>query len=212
MDSAWICGAVCVVGAYLLGSVSFALVLSRARGVDLRKHGSGNLGATNVTRVLGKTWGRLCFLCDLGKGAIPVLVAAGLAPEEGRQLIPVLTGAASVAGHVWPVYLRFKGGKGVATSMGVMLALAPVSFVCAGVLWIVLFYATRYVSVASLAAAVMLPVSAGIVRMVRPIMVPTPTLVLLVAIALLIVVKHKANISRLLKGEENRFERKKEAA
>jgi glycerol-3-phosphate acyltransferase PlsY len=191
---------------YLVGSIPFALLIGKFNGIDIRRHGSGNTGATNVRRVLGKQWGILCFVLDFAKGLIPVLLVKNMA--NGGDLLPMLAAVGAIAGHVWPLYLRFKGGKGVATSLGALLALAPWAVVVAGIAWVVSFYLTRYVSVASLVAALMLPVSAGALNLMRPATVSTPILILLTLIGLLIIVRHKTNVIRLYKGEENRFARK----
>jgi glycerol-3-phosphate acyltransferase PlsY len=191
---------------YLVGSIPFALLIGKFNGIDIRRHGSGNTGATNVRRVLGKQWGIFCFVLDFAKGLIPVLLVKNMA--IGGDLLPMLAAVAAIAGHVWPLYLRFKGGKGVATSLGALLALAPWAVVVAGLAWVVSFYLTRYVSVASLVAALMLPVSAGVLNLLRPGTVSAPILILLTLIGLLIIVRHKTNVIRLCKGEENRFARK----
>jgi glycerol-3-phosphate acyltransferase PlsY len=192
---------------YLLGAVPFGFLVARARGVDIRKVGSGNIGATNVFRSVGKSWGILTFACDLLKGFLPaflfpvVWLKAGGAAAQGAP-VALMCGAAAIVGHNWPVYLGFKGGKGVATSAGVLLGLAPLS-VAAGVLVFgVVFGLSRYVSVGSIAAAVVVAASgwwfyAGEGRL-RP-----SALTLLAA---LIIWRHKSNIRRLMDGTEHRFQ------
>lgn len=196
------------VAAYLAGSIPFGLLLGRLKQCDIRRHGSGNIGATNVTRVLGRPWGIACFVLDFAKGLAPVLAVLLLV---GRGPAPAVAAAAAVAGHVWPVFLKFRGGKGVATSIGALLALAPWSVLCAAALWALLFVLTRYVSVASLGAALALPAS-GLVLHVAAGPVDLATRILLGAVAVLIVVRHRANIARLLCGREHRFSRPERSA
>jgi glycerol-3-phosphate acyltransferase PlsY len=183
--------------AYLVGSIPFGLLLGRANGIDIRKHGSGNIGATNVTRVLGRDWGICCFLLDFSKGLVPVLTAQWL--TDASSLVPIVTAGAAVSGHIWPLYLRFKGGKGVASSIGALLALAFWQVMIAAVGWYVIFKLTRYVSVASMAAALLLPISTVAVR------TPPAAVLLLSVIALIVLVRHRENVIRLLEGRENRF-------
>lgn len=188
---------------YLIGSVSFAVIIARRMGVDILREGSCNPGATNVKRVLGKRAGNLCFALDFLKG----LVAAGwpLLPFVGASE-PVHLGIvgliAAILGHSFSLFLGFKGGKGVATTMGGLLALAPIVLGLGIVTWVVFFYTTRYVSLASLAFGISLPVC-GLF-----FVHDTWLMVFLVALAVLIVVRHRSNIQRLLKGTENRFVKK----
>ena len=153
-----------LVSTYLLGSVSFALILGKLNGINIREHGSGNVGATNLGRALGKKWGLICFFLDMGKGLVPVLaygLIAGLITAEGsigavEMLKWLAIGVAAVIGHVFPVFLKFKGGKGVATSAGALLGFWPVLTVpvlVAGVVWFVVTKATAYVGLASVIAA-----------------------------------------------------------
>ncbi len=200
-------GGLVLVLAYLIGSTPWGFLIARLKGVDIREHGSGNIGATNVRRVLGKKWGILCFLPVLLVG---MLLGGKL--QVGGDLGALLAAAAAVIGHVWPVWLRFKGGKGVATTIGALIAVSWVAVASALIVWLALFFLTRYVSLASLCAAVMLPlgfVLAGIL-LERPVLVPT--LVLLILLALLIIYRHRSNMKRLLQGTEYRFERKRRTA
>ena len=204
-----ITAAIVCVFAYFFGAIPFALIIGKLHGVDIRKVGSGNVGATNVTRAVGPVQGKICFVLDLLKGAIPVLAAQVALP--GCAGIAIAAGAIAILGHMFPVYLKFKGGKGVSTGAGVALALAPVPLLCALVLWVVLFLVTRYVSVASIAAAVGLPVFAYIFRLVNvgnTAAKSTPVLIFFCAIAAITVYRHRSNIKRLLDGTENRFEKK----
>jgi acyl-phosphate glycerol 3-phosphate acyltransferase len=198
----------CLVAAcsYLLGAVPFGYLVGRARGVDVLKAGSGNIGATNVGRLLGFRWGALVFLLDFAKGALPVFLAGLLSPpvEFYPHTLPVVAGVAAFLGHLFPVYLGFRGGKGVATGAGVIAVLVPVATVIVLAAWGVVLYLTRYVSLASLLAAALL---FGL----RLTLYPEPwgadgvvvTLFCLVG-ALLVFVRHHANIRRLLAGTEPR--------
>ncbi len=191
---------------YLLGAVPFGFLIARARGTDIRTVGSGNIGATNVFRTLGKTWGILTFACDCLKGFVPAFVFPLLARCTGNECgptLPVLCGCLAVVGHNWPVYLRFKGGKGVATSAGALLGIAPLAVAVGLVAWVVLLLTTRYVSVASITAAVVIAGAAWVQRAVTSapgILAPSA----LTGLAVLAVWRHKGNIKRLLNGTENR--------
>lgn len=188
-----------VLAAYLLGAVPFGLLMCRLfKGVDLREFGSGNIGATNAMRVLGKPLGLVAFLLDTGKGFAPVFLLAG-----DNTLWQVLCGAAAVCGHVWPVYLRFKGGKAVATGYGALLAIQPTIPLIAGGVWLVSLLLSGYVSVASLVMALAFPLAAwGIGE-------ETSVIVGCSGLTLLILVRHRSNIRRLLDGTETRNLRKK---
>ena len=196
-------------GAYLLGSIPFGLLVAKARGVDIRTAGSGNIGATNAMRVLGKPAGILVLLLDALKGYaatafLPPLLLAGLGvttPAPG--LLPLLAGICAVLGHNYTCWLKFKGGKGIATTAGVYLALAPWAVLIALVVFLLAVAATRYVSVGSIAAAVALPAAVWILK-------PGDLWLGLVTTALgvLAIYKHKSNIQRLRAGTENRLGQK----
>lgn len=193
---------------YLAGSIPSAYLAGRARGVDLRKLGSGNLGATNVVRVLGPKIGAVVFIADLLKGFLPVYFL----PRYTETLQPgywaLIFGAAAILGHVKPIFLLWKGGgKGVATASGVFLALAFVPMLIAETLWVLVFYFTRYVSLASLVGAAVLPIA--ILVWSRDL--ESPVFIASVIIAIFVFWTHRANIGRLRRGEEHRFV-KKEAA
>lgn len=194
---------------YLFGSIPWGLIIGKCRGVDIRREGSGNIGATNVVRVVGKKWGILCFILDFLKGFLPVSIVASLTLGTNQAVSPgwepAIAAIGAFSGHVWSVYLGFKGGKGVATGAGAVLALAPLSVLCAAVLWAVFFFAFRYVSLASLAAAASLPITAILFRQLGVSRVAVPDLLLLTAIAILAIARHRSNIRRLLNGTENRF-------
>lgn len=201
--------------AYLLGSIPFGYLMAKAHGKDIRTLGSGNIGATNVFRSIGKTQGIITFLLDFFKGAagvwlVPVvalsLFGTGVTASVARYL-PLFCGAMTVIGHNWTCFLGFKGGKGVATSAGMLLALAPAAIGIAFAVWVVLFLSTRYVSVASIGAAAVLAVEVWILpSCVRQGIVLQ---VVLTALAILAIVKHHANIGRLIAGTESRFTFKK---
>lgn len=215
-------------GAYLIGSVPFGLLIGKARGVDVRQAGSRNIGATNVGRVLGKPWGFLCFGLDFGKGAAPVLAAGWLQGVLGVRALSAAEASlwlgvavAALLGHMFPLYLKFKGGKGVATGFGVMLATYPgvtVPAVLALALWLGVLAATRYVSLSSCVAACSLPVSLvvlGIMGWPAPVAngwgPVLPYLAVTLVLAALVVWKHRANIGRLRAGTEPRVGRRNAA-
>lgn len=220
-------GAVAVLlplAAYVVGATPFAWVLARVKGVDLRKVGSGNIGATNVGRSLGRPWGYLCFFLDMGKGLLPALVAGWLLrPEVGvpstvAQAAWLAAGCGAILGHVFPFWLRFRGGKGVATSLGVVLGIFPY-FTWAGLaafaLWTAVTLSSRYVSLGSIVAAVaFVPLVAGFnaarIGWERTMRL-WPMLAFATVMSLLIVFLHRANIRRLLSGSENRIGQKKPA-
>jgi glycerol-3-phosphate acyltransferase PlsY len=183
-----------VAGAYLLGSVPFGLLAVRlVTGRDIRTEGSGNIGATNVFRTVGPALGVVVLLLDMAKGAVPVVVARqiGAAPA-----VVVAAGLATIVGHNWPLFLKGKGGKGIATSYGVLLALSPVAGLIAAVIWVAAVAATRFASLGSLLGVLSVPV----VMQVRG--EPFAHVVFGVAAAGMGVYRHRANIQRLIAGEE----------
>ncbi|MBN1268810.1 MAG: glycerol-3-phosphate 1-O-acyltransferase PlsY [Kiritimatiellae bacterium] len=193
-----------VLVAYLLGAIPMGLILTRLKGIDIRKVGSGNIGATNVFRSVSKGLGIATFVFDFLKGLVPAaafpLLARriGLAPGD---LLGILCGCAAIAGHNWPVYIGFKGGKGVATSAGVLLGIAPAAVGIGLAAWILLFVTSRYVSIASIGAAVIVPLSSWIMNARDGFLLPI-TLTLLGA---LVILRHRSNIQRLMDGTEHRF-------
>jgi len=204
--------------AYLSGSIPFALLIGLARGVDLRTVGSGNVGATNCGRVLGRKWGWLCFGLDTLKGLLPVLGAgvymgyltAGpdLLPAEAWRWLAV--GAAAVVGHIFPVWLKFRGGKGVATGMGVLVAYWPTLTLpgaAALVTWAVLILIWRYMSLASVAAALMLPIYLVVISiyMGKEVAQIAPFFTVAALLAVLITLRHRSNLARLRQGTEPRL-------
>jgi glycerol-3-phosphate acyltransferase PlsY len=197
-----------VVLSYLAGSIPSAYLAGKVRGVDLRKHGSGNLGATNVVRVLGAKIGGVVFLADVMKGFLPVYFLRSYTEAPHPELWALAYGAAAILGHVKPIFLLGKGGgKGVATATGVFLALAPVPVLITNAVWIITFYFTRYVSLASLLAAAVLPVA--ILALYRD--PQSPVFIASILIASFVFWTHRANIGRLRRGEELRFVKKESA-
>ena len=198
--------------AYFLGSIPAGYLAGRIRGIDVRKVGSGNVGATNVTRVLGKRFGYPVFVVDFGKGLIAVVVGVMIA--KTAELTPTfvdLCGAVaaifSVLGHSYPIWLGFKGGKGVATSLGSLFGFNWVAATVVCLVWIVVFQVTRYVSLASIAAAIALPVTIATMLFLKQLQTPI-LLYFAVCLAAIIVLRHRSNLSRLFKGTEPRFARK----
>lgn len=195
--------ALCLLASYFLGAIPTSHLLSRAfAGIDLRQHGSGNLGATNLYRVLGWKYAIPAGLIDIAKGAIPVLVFAPYVSDS--QLFAVVCGVAAILGHVFSVFVRFKGGKGVATAAGVMLGLTPVALAVSAAVWAVLVLLTGYVSLGSIAAAAVLPFAVYLLEG------PSTAQLLWIdaAVAAGVILMHRRNIQRLLKGTENRFGRR----
>ena len=203
-----------VLGAYVCGATPFGLWIGLMRGVDIRKAGSGNTGATNAARLLGVKWGVLCLLLDVAKGATPVVAAgwamgvlgsADLPPADAWRWLAV--GAAAVVGHVFSFWLKFKGGKGVATSLGVLMGFWPILTVpglAALATWLLFFLTFRYVSLASIVAAVGLPLYLliGTDLRGRPPTDTLPFLAIAGLLALLVVVRHRTNMVRLWRGTE----------
>lgn len=185
-----------VVLAYLIGSIPFALLVARRTGADLRRVGSGNLGAANVMRASGVRTGLLVATLDMAKGAVGVLIARQLAPEAPT---PAIAGLAAVVGHVYPVWLRFRGGKGVATACGVFSMLTPAAMPLAVAVFITTVWATRYISAGSVLATMVLPPIAYALGS------PLPTVAAAAATAALIIFRHRSNLSRLREGTERRL-------
>lgn len=199
---------------YLCGSIPFALLLGKARGIDVRKIGSGNVGSTNLGRALGRKWGILCFLLDMLKGLLPVL-AAGLAlGYAGRWDLPerdawcwLAVALAPMVGHIFPVWLNFRGGKGVATGMGVVLGFWPLLTLpglAAGLTWFVVIKLCRIMSLASIAGACSLPVYVALMAWIAPETQASVVALLIVTVTMgaLITVRHRANLTRIVAGTE----------
>ncbi len=206
------------IGAHVVGSIPIGFLLARAKGVDIRKHGSGNIGATNVWRVLGARLGAMCFALDVLKGLGPVL-GAGIVngtvetlPEPAIALCWMGVAASAILGHMFPFWLNFKGGKGVATGFGALLGVWPIMTAAAGgalIVWLISARATKYVGISSCFAAVSMPLwvcvagwaLAGSTRFD----VLWPYIVVAVLLAVVVVVKHRGNIRRTLDGTERRI-------
>lgn len=226
----------CPLLAFLLGSIPFGLLMAKMRGIDIRAHGSGNIGATNVFRVIGKKEGVVCLLLDMLKGFIPVALAVNLIQITGRpvqvplgmpeswtlllpessafqaQLAHIATALCAVLGHNYSPWVGFKGGKGIATSAGVLLGLMPFAVLILLGVWVLLAFTTRYVSVASIGAAVVLPLvtlwGSWHHGRIQDGSWNKPLFALTVIIAASAVWKHRANLRRLMNGTENRFGKK----
>jgi glycerol-3-phosphate acyltransferase PlsY len=196
---------------YVLGSIPSGFLIAKARHVDIRAIGSGNIGATNVFRSVGKGWGILTFVCDFLKGFAPAFWMPMALPRESHvhpDAISVLAGCFSIIGHNWPVFLRFRGGKGVATSAGAAFGMAPVP-ACVGLAtWVSMFLITRYVSVASMAIGITVPIYSWWRDWPDRWLMP----LVLTAFGVLIILRHQENIRRLLAGTEHRFSFKRRSA
>lgn len=191
---------------YLLGSVLGSLLLGRLRGVDVRQHGSGNAGATNALRVLGRGMAVAVLAIDAGKGIVAVTLIPALPFGPGPELswVPILCAFAVVLGHVYPVFHGFKGGKGAATLIGVVLGLMPMGAACVFATWLLVLILTGYVGLATLCAALVAPIY---VAAVVPDGLASPLGAFALIMAAFVFYTHRENIRRLLGGNENRFER-----
>lgn len=197
-------------GAYLAGSIPFGLIIARVfRGIDIRQHGSGNIGATNVSRVLGAKWGISCLVLDALKGLLPVwlLPLALVAPDaESFRLLQVIAGVATILGHMFPCWLKFKGGKGVATALGVVIVIGPWGSLAALAGFIFGMLASRIVSVSSILASLAFAITQMVVLSPAPFSGnKLPPAIFSLAVPALIIIRHRTNIVRLLKGEEPKF-------
>jgi glycerol-3-phosphate acyltransferase PlsY len=215
-----------IAGAYLLGSIPFGLLLAKAHGKDLRSIGSGNIGATNVSRALGRKWAYVCFALDVLKGMVPMLVTLALAQpvstlSQTHQVVVLFlwlaVGCAAIIGHIFPLYLKFKGGKGVATSFGVALGLWPYYTICAAfaiAVWIAAVLIWRYVSLASIAGAVAFPLALIAAIWLTPswtFAALWPLLIAAIAIPLMVIIRHRENVKRLLAGTESKIRTSKKS-
>lgn len=198
MNLFWQIALFCGAG-YLLGSLSFATLIARRHGVDIFKVGSRNPGATNVKRVLGKAAGNTVFVLDFLKGTAAALIPLLAASPEYREILGILALLAAILGHSFSIFMRFRGGKGVAVTMGGMMALSPVVVLIGIAVWLITFFSLRYVSLASILFGLSLPISSYFLDASNWVFG------FCLLIAVLIVVRHKSNIVRLKKGTENRF-------
>ncbi|MES2996521.1 MAG: glycerol-3-phosphate 1-O-acyltransferase PlsY [Verrucomicrobiota bacterium] len=225
----WLCPLI----AFLLGSIPFGLIISRFKGIDIRRHGSGNIGATNVLRVMGKRYGITCLILDALKGFLPTVLGLSLilfarmdnpftvealAPWSARfpmltaQIFQVVTGLCAILGHNYSPWVGFKGGKGIATSAGVLIALMPAAVVILMIVWLVVFLISRYVSLASIITAGLIPFitlwGSWHHGKIQNGTWNKPLFTFSVLIAVLAIWKHRSNIQRLRNGTEHRFARK----
>jgi glycerol-3-phosphate acyltransferase PlsY len=209
-----------IICSYLLGSIPFGLMIAKAHGKDLRSIGSGNIGATNVARALGRKWAYLCFLLDVLKGLLPMLIAKPFintfTTEVSNRQVVILwlwlaVGCVAVLGHIFPIYLKFKGGKGVATSLGVALGLWPYYTICAlfsFVIWATVVLIWRYVSLASIIASVTFSLTlicAIILNQNWNFADLWPLVIVACIISLMVIIRHRENIKRLFAGTESKI-------
>jgi glycerol-3-phosphate acyltransferase PlsY len=222
----WLCPLI----AFLLGSIPFGLIIARMKGIDIRQHGSGNIGATNVFRIVGKKYGITCLFLDLLKGLIPTILAislirftgmknpmaldvlenhAGIFPMLTAQVFQVITGLCAILGHNYSPWVGFKGGKGIATSAGVLIAMMPAAIVILLVVWLLVFFISKYVSLASVIAALTLPVltlwGSWFHGKIQDGTWNKPLFIFSIIIAALATWKHRSNFKRIREGTEHRF-------
>lgn len=200
--------AIAALGAYLIGSIPFGFLIAKwFRGIDIREHGSGNIGATNVRRILGNEWGGVVLCLDLLKGLLPVLLLPSwlLTPESSALLhVQVITGVAAVAGHMLPCYLKFRGGKGVATALGVVIVLGGWGVPVAIVLFLLTLATTRLMSLSSILGSCGYAIAQWV--LLYPYQQETISLLVFsTMVPLLIIVRHRGNIVRIFRGEEDRI-------
>ncbi len=193
--------------AYLLGSIPFGFLIVKLRsGADIRETGSGGTGATNVSRKAGKGAGIITLLLDALKGVAAVLIARWLTGESGTSWVVAGAAVLAVAGHCFPVWLKFKAGKGVATGLGVFVAIVPFSVLAAFVVFALIFWRTRFVSLGSIAAAAVVPLWTLVQHtLISPLTDFVPIMSALCAASAIIIAKHHENIQRLMAGSENKF-------
>jgi acyl phosphate:glycerol-3-phosphate acyltransferase len=201
-----------LVGSYLVGGIPFSYLAGAWKGIDLREHGSGNLGASNTYRILGGKIALAVLVLDIAKGCIPVL-AAGTWDVPGTEPVHEMAAAVgAVLGHLFSPYLRFSGGKGIATSAGAFAALAPWAFLCAFTVFMLVFAARRIVSLASLSAAVTLPIAVYLTEHYGLAASSNEVLAASILVMLVVIFKHRGNIKRLAAGTEPKLARKRDAA
>ena len=209
--------ALIVIQAYLLGSIPFGLLVARSQGMDIRQHGSGNIGATNVWRVLGKKYGLITFFCDAAKGWLAVVIGMKLAamfapgiartPADTAAYAGIAAALGCIIGHSFPLWLGFKGGKGVATSLGVVFGMLPLASLVIFAVWGIVLKLTRYVSLASIIAALSLPVTV-LAMLFLGWVEGWGLFYFALAACLLVVFRHRENMRRLMAGTESRFGKK----
>ena len=195
---------------YLIGSFPSGYLIGKFNGIDIRRHGSKNIGATNVRRTLGRDWGVICFILDFLKGYLAVILIGrtiGAHYSIGPGYGMLIASVGSICGHVFPVWLKFKGGKGVATSLGVVVGISFLSFLIGGLTWLLLFHVKRIVSIASMGAVIAMALAAALFQLFRWHAVGWPCVILFVVIAAVVIIRHKDNIIRLKNGTENAFKK-----
>ena len=198
---------------YLVGSIPTAIIVSKiVMKDDIRNHGSGNAGATNVFRVMGWKPALFVVLVDVGKGTVATLLISKIGWDSvplDSTMIQILAGLGAIVGHIWTVFAGFRGGKGVGTGFGVLVALAPIASLCTLGVWLILLFTTRIVSVGSITAGILFPAILLIQKYGFDSEIPNPILFLGILLGILVVFTHRSNIKRLIRGEENRFSFKK---
>ena len=197
---------------YLIGSIPNGYLIGKFNGLDIRRHGSRNIGATNVRRILGRPWGIACFILDFLKGLIPVMLIGHIVVSRadwaiGPEFGGLIAAIGAVLGHVFPIWLMFRGGKGVATSLGVVGGLALLPFLVGVAIWVFSYYVLYkgVVSVASMLAVLMMAISSLLFKMMGIPCGSWLTTVLLFFLAAIVIIRHRENIQRLLEGTENSF-------
>ncbi len=211
--SAFLPAAAILLAGYLIGSIPFGFIIGKLHGIDIRKVGSGNIGATNVTRSVGKVAGKICFALDFCKGFLPVLalkmlVARGVIAPVMYGMDEALVILAVVLGHMFTIYLKFKGGKGIATALGGIAGIAPLPAAAAFIVWLAVFKISGYVSLGSIIAAAALPVLVWLFGALKiTAQVKLPMLIFFVVLAVAAIWAHRSNIKRLINGTENSFKK-----
>jgi glycerol-3-phosphate acyltransferase PlsY len=202
------------IGAYLIGSIPSGYLAGRIAGIDIRSVGSGNIGATNVTRALGKGYGYAVFAADFSKGLTAVIVAKLIGQRQASSLnsyevLQIVAAISCVLGNAFPLWLRFRGGKGVATSAGVVFALMPLAALIGVVVWVASFQLSRYVSLASIIAALTLPITVAVLLHFG-LMNDSLLLYVSMGLAAVVLLRHRSNLSRLIRGTEQSFRRSRD--
>lgn len=211
--SAFLPAAAILLAGYLIGSIPFGFIIGKLHGIDIRKVGSGNIGATNVTRSVGKVAGKICFALDFCKGFLPVLalkmlVARGVIAPVMYGMGEALVILAVVLGHMFTIYLKFKGGKGIAAALGGIAGIAPLPAAAAFIVWLAVFKISGYVSLGSIIAAAALPVLVWLFGALKiTAQVKLPMLIFFVVLAVAAIWAHRSNIKRLINGTENSFKK-----
>jgi len=196
------------IAAYILGSIPTSYIMGKIiKGIDIRKYGSGNVGATNALRILGTKVGIFTLIIDIGKGFLAVIIARSILPEPSDLLI-IITGLFAILGHIFTVFLNFKGGKGVATSAGVFIALVPIPVAISLIVFILTVWISKFVSLGSILGALTLFISELVINL-RNSFSELEIFIFTFLIALFIIIRHKANIQRLINGNENKISFKK---